>query len=339
MTVAEIATLVGGQVKGDPAAEIRGVASLEAAGPTDLAFADGERALASAAGSRAGCILVPVGSKLEGKTTVEVDRPKLAFVRAAEALLPPVAIPAGIHPMAIVHAEARVAPDASIGPYAMIERGARVGSRTQVGAGSFVGANAALGDHCVLYPRVTIYPGAHIGNHVILHAGVVIGSDGFGYVMGDGRFEKFPQIGQVIIEDDVEIGANSTVDRGALGATVIGQGTKIDNLVQVAHNVTIGRHCVIAAQTGISGSVQIGNYVVVAGQVGIADHVKVEDHAVLGAQAGIPTGKIIRKGVTVWGTPARPLDEFKRMYAHLSNLPELAQKVKDLMRQMGSKKE
>jgi UDP-3-O-[3-hydroxymyristoyl] glucosamine N-acyltransferase len=339
MTVAEITDLVGGQAKGDPTAEIRGVASLDTAGPSDLAFAEGDRALALATGSRAGCILVPEGSNLEGKTTIEVARPKLAFVRAAEALLPPVAIPAGIHPMAIVHAEARVAPDASIGPYAMIERGARVGSRTQVGAGSFVGANAVLGDQCVLYPRVTIYPGANIGCRVILHSGVVIGSDGFGYVMGDGRFEKFPQIGQVIIEDDVEIGANSTVDRGALGATVIGQGTKIDNLVQVAHNVTIGRHCVIAAQTGISGSVQIGNYVVVAGQVGIADHVKIEDHAVLGAQAGIPTGKIIRKGVTVWGTPARPLDEFKRMYAHLANLPELTRKVKDMMRQMGNKKE
>jgi len=339
MTVAEIASLVGGQVKGDGTAEIRGVASLEAASSTDLAFADGDRALAAAAGSCAGCILVPVGSNLEGKTTVEAARPKLAFVRAAEALLPPVAIPAGIDPTAIVHAEAHIAPDASIGPYAIIERGARVGSRTHVGAGSFVGASAVLGDRCVLYPRVTIYPGALIGNRVILHAGVVIGSDGFGYVMGDGRFEKFPQIGQVIIEDDVEIGANSTVDRGALGATVIGQGTKIDNLVQIAHNVTIGRHCVIASQTGISGSVRVGDYVVMGGQVGIGDHVRIGDRAVLGGGAGILPGKIVRAGETVWGRPARPLGEFKRMYAHLSNLPELARKVKDLMRQMEGKKE
>ncbi|MBI4167263.1 MAG: UDP-3-O-(3-hydroxymyristoyl)glucosamine N-acyltransferase [Acidobacteria bacterium] len=339
MTVAEIARLVGGNVQGEDKAEIHGIAGLETAGPDDLAFAEGDRSIASAAESHAGCIVVPEGVELAGKTTVAVARPKLAFVRAADALLPLPAAPAGIHATAIVHPEASVAPDASVGPHVVIGRGARVGAGTRVGAGSFVGENASLGERCVLYPRVTIYPGARIGNRVILHAGVVIGSDGFGYVMGDGQYEKFPQIGQVIIEDDVEIGSNSTVDRGALGATVIGRGTKIDNLVQVAHNVTIGSHCVIAAQTGISGSVQIGNYVIIAGQVGIADHVRVEDQAVLGAQAGIPTGKIIRKGVTVWGTPARPLDEFKRMYAHLSNLPDLARKVKELMQQMGSKKE
>ena len=339
MTVGEIARLVGGKAMGDDKAEIRGVAGLETAGPGDLAFAEGDRAMALAAESRAGCIVVPEGAELAGKTTIAVARPKLAFVRAADALLPLPAIPAGIHATAVVHAQAHVAPDASVGPYVVIERGVRVGAGTRIGAGCIIAENALLGERCVLYPRVTIYPGAKIGNRVILHAGVVIGSDGFGYVMGDGKFEKFPQVGQVIIEDDVEIGSNSTVDRGALGATVIGQGTKIDNLVQVAHNVTIGRHCVIAAQTGISGSVQIGNYVVIAGQVGIADHVRVEDQAVLGAQAGIPTGKIIRKGVTVWGTPARPLDEFKRMYAHLSNLPDLTRKVKELMRQMGSKQE
>jgi UDP-3-O-[3-hydroxymyristoyl] glucosamine N-acyltransferase len=339
MTVAEIAKIVGGKVTGDAALEIRGVASLESAGPSDLAFAEGERAVATAAESRAGCILLPEGSILAGRTSIETPRPKLAFVRAAQALRPPDHVPPGIHPSAVVHPEAQVPAGAAIGPYVVIERGARLGARARIGAACVIGENVVLGDDCVLYPRVTLYPGARLGNRVILHAGVVIGSDGFGYVMGDGRFEKFPQMGQVVIEDDVEIGANSTVDRGALGATVVGQGTKIDNLVQVAHNVTIGRHCVIAAQTGISGSARIGNYVVIAGQVGIADHVKVEDQAVLGAQAGIPSGKIIRRGVTVWGTPARPLDEFKRMYAHLSNLPELAQKVKELMRQKSAKPE
>lgn len=335
MTVAEIARLVGGKVNGHESAKIRGVASIDAAGPEDLTFAEGERALIAAGKSLAGCVLVPEGAAVEGKTTISVGNPKAAFARTAGVLLPPRPEVAGIHPSAVVHAEARVPSDACVGPHAVIGRGARVGKATQIGAGCCIGEDVELGEQCVLYPRVTIYPGAKIGNRVILHAGVVIGSDGFGYVFSEGRHQKFPQIGQVVIEDDVEIGSNSTVDRGALGATVIGEGTKIDNLVQVAHNVTIGRHCVIAAQTGISGSAQIGNYVVVAGQVGIADHVRVEDQAVLGAQAGIPSGKTIRKGVTVWGTPARPLDEFKRMYAHMSNLPNLSRKVKALMRQMG----
>jgi UDP-3-O-[3-hydroxymyristoyl] glucosamine N-acyltransferase len=165
---------------------------------------------------------------------------------------------------------------------------------------------------------------------VILHAGVVIGSDGFGYVLAEGRYHKFPQLGHVVIEDEVEIGSNSTVDRGSLGVTVIGQGTKIDNLVQIAHNVRIGRHCVIAAEVGISGSVEVGDYVVMGGQVGIGDHARIEERAVLGGGAAILPGKIVRQGETVWGSPARPLAEFKRMYAHLSRLPELAQKVKDI---------
>ena len=334
MTVAEIARRVGGQLNGRATAEIRGLAGLESAGPEDLSFADGERAVAAAAKSLAGCVLVSEGATVEGKTTIAVSNPKAAFARAAAALLPPPPVTAGIHATAVVHPESVVAPDASVGPYAVVERGARVGAGTRIGAGCTIGENVEIGTHCVLYPRVTIYPGAKIGHRVILHAGVVIGSDGFGYVFNEGRHLKFPQVGRVTIEDDVEIGSNSTVDRGALGATVIGEGTKIDNLVQVAHNVTIGRHCVIAAQTGISGSVQIGDYVVIAGQVGIADHVRIEDHAILGAQAGIPSGKTIRKGITVWGTPARPLDEFKRMYAHMSNLPNLSRKVKELMRQI-----
>jgi UDP-3-O-[3-hydroxymyristoyl] glucosamine N-acyltransferase len=184
---------------------------------------------------------------------------------------------------------------------------------------------------------VTLYPGAQIGNRVILHAGVVVGSDGFGYVFAEGCHQKFPQLGQVIIEDDVEIGSNSTVDRGSLGTTQIGQGTKIDNLVQIAHNVKIGRHCVIAAQTGISGSCEIGDYVVMGGQVGMGDHARVEDRAVLGGGAGILPGKIVRKGETVWGRPARPLAEFKRMYAQFARLPRLAEKVKELSQKLAQR--
>jgi UDP-3-O-[3-hydroxymyristoyl] glucosamine N-acyltransferase len=198
----------------------------------------------------------------------------------------------------------------------------------------FLGEGVTLGSQCVLYPRVTVYPGARIGNRVVLHAGVVVGSDGFGYVFAEGRQYKFPQLGGVIVEDDVEIGSNSTIDRGSLGTTVVGSGTKIDNLVQVAHNVRIGRHCMIAAQTGISGSVEIGDYVVLGGQVGVADNVRIEDNVMVGAQAGIPSGKALRKGITYWGTPARPLTEFKKMYAHLSHLPCFVEKIGRLERRL-----
>ena len=181
-----------------------------------------------------------------------------------------------------------------------------------------------------MYPGVAVYHQARIGNRVTLHAGVVIGSDGFGYVFAEGRHLKFPQVGAIVVEDDVEIGCNTTVDRGSLGTTVIGEGTKIDNLVQIAHNVRIGKHCVIAAQTGISGSVTVGDYVVIGGQVGIGDHVVIEEGARIGSKAGILPGKIIRRGTTVWGIPARPLDVFKRQYAHLSRLPDLFRRVNEL---------
>jgi UDP-3-O-[3-hydroxymyristoyl] glucosamine N-acyltransferase len=332
MKVRELANLVGGIVAGEPSLEVRGVAALENAGPADLTFAEGERQLAQAATSHAGCVLVPEGAKVAGRTTIAVKHPKLAFARATAALVPATRPEPGIHPTAVLAPDARLGESVSVGPYVVIEAEVKIGPRTVLGAGTVLGRGVEIGEDCLLYPRVVVYPGAKLGNRVVLHAGVVIGSDGFGYVFADGKHHKFPQLGQVVIEDDVEIGSNSAVDRGSLGTTVVGAGTKIDNLVQVAHNVRIGRHCVIAAQTGISGSAAIGEYVVLAGQVGVADHVKIENRAVVGAQAGIPTGKTIRKGTTVWGTPARPLDEFKRMYAHLSNLPGLAKKVREMSR-------
>jgi UDP-3-O-[3-hydroxymyristoyl] glucosamine N-acyltransferase len=325
MRAEEIARLVGGKLQGDGTITIRGVASLESAGPDDLSFAETPRALGRARESRAGCILVPKTASILGRTTVAVEWPKWALVRVAEALYPPEKPAPGIHPTAVVDASAEVAPGASIGPHAVVEKGARVGARTRLGAGVFIGAGAQVGADCVLYPRVTIYSGADIGDRVILHAGVVIGSDGFGYVFAGGQaHKKFPQIGQVVIEDDVEIGSNSTVDRGSLGVTRVGAGTKIDNLVQIAHNVKIGRRCLIAAQTGLAGSAETGDEVVMAGQVGVGDHARVEQGAVIGGQAGVLPGKIVRKGATVWGTPARPLSEHKKMQAQLSRLARAA---------------
>lgn len=334
MTIDEIAQLVNGRVHGDGRREIHGVAGVENAGPDDLTFAEGARARAKASASRAGCVLVAEGVSLLGLTTVTVPRPKLAFIRIAAALRPQPAARPGIHPTAVVDPQADLAEDVCVGPQVVVERGVTVGPGTCLGAGVFLGEGATVGLQCVFYPRVSVYPGARIGNRVVLHSGVVVGSDGFGYVFAEGRHHKFPQLGGVIIEDDVEIGSNSTVDRGSLGTTVIGTGTKIDNLVQVAHNVRIGRHCVIAAQTGISGSVQIGDYVVLGGQVGVGDNVRIEDNVMVGGQAGVSRGNL-RRGVTYWGTPARPLDEFKKLYAHLSHLPIVAAKVKDLERALG----
>jgi UDP-3-O-[3-hydroxymyristoyl] glucosamine N-acyltransferase len=339
MKVREIAHLVGGEANGDKEKDIAGVAALDTATEQDLSFADGELALRRAADSRAGCILVPEGASIAGRTTVAVRNLRLAFIRAAEALHPPSQLRPGIHPTAVIAADAHLGPDVNVGPYCVIELGVRVGEGTRLGAGVYLGEGVTLGARCVVHPRVSVYPGVRMGDRVILHAGVVLGSDGFGYLFAEGRHQKFPQLGGLVIESDVEIGSNTTVDRGSLGTTRIGEGTKIDNLVQVAHNVRIGRHSVIAAQTGISGSTEIGDYVVMGGQVGIGDHARIEDGAVIGGGTGILPGKIVRKGSVMWGTPARPLSEFKKMYANLSRLPSLAQKVKELSAKLPRKKE
>jgi UDP-3-O-[3-hydroxymyristoyl] glucosamine N-acyltransferase len=330
MKAEAIAQLVAGKLEGDGSRELRGVAQIQDATPDQLTFVEGERGFDQATASQAGCILVPVGSSFPGRTTIAVRSPKLAFIRVAQ-LLHPVAAPApGIHPSAIVSTDASLGEGISIGPNVVIERGVRIGRGTSLAAGVFVGEGTEIGSGCILYPRVTLYPEARLGNRVVLHAGVVIGGDGFGYVLAEGRHQKFPQIGNVIVEDDVEIGCNTTVDRGSLGTTVIGEGTKIDNLVQIAHNVRIGKHCVIAAQTGISGSTTIGDYVVMGGQVGIGEHAHVESRAVIGAQTGILSRKIVREGLVVWGTPARPLAEIKRLHGYIRQLPRLASKIKQL---------
>jgi len=335
MTAKELAGLLGGKLQGDGARLIHGVSTLESAGPDDLTFAEGDRALEQAAASPAGCILIPEAATLAGvAATIAVKHPKLAFVRAVEALCPSPKPDPGIHPSAVVAADAVLAADVSVGPNVVVERGAKIGARTRLDAGVVIGEGTEVGSDCRFHPRVVVYPDARIGNRVILHAGVVIGSDGFGYVLAESRYHKFPQLGRVILEDDVEIGSNSTVDRGSLGTTVIGQGTKIDNLCQVAHNVTIGRHCVIAAQTGIAGSVEIGNYVVMAGQVGIADHIRIEDNVQIGGHSAIFPGKIVRRGSVVWGSPARPIGDYKKQQACLAQLPKLIERVKELARRI-----
>ena len=329
-TAGELAQYLGANLAGVRDLRISGVARPSGARETDLIYVSSPRHVEEAAASAALCVMASPGVRISGKTIIEAAEPKLAFVKAAALLLekPPRNI--SVHPTAVIAPDAHLAPDVCVGPYVVIESGAHIGAGSDLGAFSFVGRNSVIGDHCVLHPRVTIYPGARLGNRVEVHSGAVIGSDGFGYVFGEGRHWKFPQIGGVAIGDDVEIGANTTIDRGSLDTTRISNGVKIDNLVQVAHNVQVGEHSIIAAQTGISGSSVLGKGVVVAGQVGIADHCTLEDGAVAGAQAGIPTGKTIRRGQTVWGTPARPLDKFKEQHAWFARLPELARRIRDL---------
>src|SRR5580658_5135761 len=306
-TAKSLAEAVGAKLEGDGAVELRGVAAPERAGAHDLIYVEKAKHAERAAASAALCAIAAENISLPEKTVLRSSQPKLAFAKAAALILGKSPIATGIHPTAIVAPLARVSASAGIGPFAVIGEDARVGEGTQIGAHSVIGAGCWIGDGCRIHPRVTLYAGVRIGYRVEIHSGAVIGADGFGYAHGEGRYWKFPQAGIVEIADDVEIGANTTVDRGSLDDTRIAEGVKLDNLVHVAHNCQIGAHTVIAAQTGISGSCVMGKNVVIGGQVGIADGCELEDGAIIGAQAGIPTGKTIRRGQMVWGTPAREI--------------------------------
>jgi UDP-3-O-[3-hydroxymyristoyl] glucosamine N-acyltransferase len=329
-TAGELAAYLGATVEGDAGTVIAGVAGPEKARPEDLIYLDAPKNQKRAAASAALCVVARPKVRVVGKTIIEVEQPKLAFAKAAGWLSRAAQPKAEIHATAIVAESARVGANVTLGPYVVIEDDAQVGDETLIEAFCFLGAGSAVGARCRLHPRVTLYAGARLGDGVEIHAGAVIGGDGFGYVFGDGKHWKFPQIGNVEIGDDVEIGCNTTIDRGSLGGTSISRGVKIDNLVQVAHNVEIGEHTVIAAQTGISGSTVLGKRVLVGGQAGIGDHCKIEDEANVGGQAGVVVGKTVRRGQTVWGTPARPLERFKEQYGWVSRLPELGERVRRL---------
>jgi UDP-3-O-[3-hydroxymyristoyl] glucosamine N-acyltransferase len=325
-----LAEAVGARVEGDGSVELSGVASPERAGRRDLIYVESAKHAARAAASAAACVIAGNGVAIAGKAILRHAEPKMAFAKAAALLLEKAPIAVGIHPTAIVAALAKVGAGVNIGPYAVIGEDAHIGAGTQIGAQCVIGSGCWIGENCRIHPRVTLYKGTRIGQRVEIHSGAVIGSDGFGYAYGEGRYWKFPQAGIVEIGDDVEIGANAAIDRGSLDDTRIANGVKLDNLVHVGHNVQIGPHTVIAAQTGISGSSLLGHHVVVGGQVGIADHCMLEDGAIAGAQAGIPTGKTIHSGQTVWGTPAREIGKFKEAYAYYARLPELAERIKQL---------
>ena len=336
-TAKELAEAIGARLEGDGGVEVAGVAAPERAGARDLIYVDAAKHAERATASAALCVIAGEGVTFPGKTVLRSAQPKVAFAKAAELLLgrPPIAT--GIHPTAIVAPLARVSPGVNIGPYAVIGEDAHVGAGTQIGAHSVIGAGCWIGENCRIHPRVTLYGGVRIGHRVEIHSGAVIGADGFGYALGEGKYWKFPQAGIVEIGDDVEIGANTTIDRGSLDDTRIAEGVKLDNLVHVGHNCQIGAHTVVAAQAGLSGSCTFGKHVVVGGQAGFGERCKLEDGAVIGGQSGVLGGKTIRSGEAVWGTPARSLEKFKEVYAWFGRLPELAARVKKLEGNIGGK--
>jgi UDP-3-O-[3-hydroxymyristoyl] glucosamine N-acyltransferase len=325
-TLRDLAEKLGCRLLGDNSITVTSVSSLQSATSDSLVFVEDAQHFDTALRSSAAAVIAGdfAATTDASKPILISPQPRLTFARAAKLLRDPDRN-REIHPTAIVPASAKIGKNVAIGPRAILGERVKIGDETTIGAGAVIGDNAAnevkIGSHCRIDPNVTIYRGTTLGDRVIVQAGAVLGSEGFGYVRDSetGRYEQFPQIGRLVIEDDVEIGANSTIDRGALDETRIRRGTKIDNLVHIGHNVEIGQDVVIAAQTGLSGSVTIEDNVIMGGQVGIADHVRVGAGAILGAQSGIPTKKVIRgKGVVFWGTPARPIREYLKELAFLS---------------------
>jgi UDP-3-O-[3-hydroxymyristoyl] glucosamine N-acyltransferase len=329
LRVAEIAKQLNTGWEGRGDLEITGVAPLESAGSNDVAFVGNRKAAATAAESGAGCLLVTEDFP-KGRTLIRVADPRGAFARVVRLLFPPAAVIPGVHASAVIDSTASIDPSAAVGPLVVIGANTRIGARSSIGAGCAIGSGVQTGSDCVVHSNVTIYDNVTIGDRAVLHSGCVLGADGFGFVRTGGHYEKFPQIGRVEIGDDVEIGANACVDRAALGVTYIGDGAKLDNMVHIAHNCRIGRHVVIAAQTGLSGGVVVEDYAVIGGQVGIGDKARIETGAVLGSGCGILTSKIVRKDQVVWGTPARPLKQHLEQLANLARLPELRKRVAEI---------
>jgi len=321
----ELAEFIGAQAVGDSAVEVLGVASVRMAREGELVFAEDAPSLEKALTSAASAVICGDFGDLPAtaKPLLLTAQPRLAFARAATLLYSREDGRVAVHPTAVVDPSAQLAEAVMIGPHAVIGKGVSIGAGTSIGAGSVLAAGVIIGSNCELYPNVTVYSDTRIGDRVIVHAGAVLGSDGFGYVRDrdSGRYEKFPQVGRLEIEDDVEIGANSTIDRGALEVTRIGKGSKIDNLVHIGHNCELGENVIVAAQTGMGGSSIAKDDVVMGGQVGIADHVRIEAGVIVGAQAGVPTKKVLRgRGVVFWGTPATPLKGYLKQLAVLARL-------------------
>ena len=339
MTAQEIATLFQGEIVGDPNVEIRRVAKIEEAGAGDLTFFANPRYEKYIASTKASAILVSNAFNTARTPTsrlvfIKVPDPYVAFLQILKRITPmPDPFPKGIHATAVVPASTKLESGVSLGAHVVLGENVVVGANTKIGHGCVLGDGSSVGENSVLYPNVSVYHGCQIGNRAILHSGVVVGSDGFGFApKSDGTYEKIPQLGIVVIEDDVEVGANSTIDRATMGQTLLKRGVKIDNLVQIAHNVVLGENTVIAAQAGISGSTKVGKNVLIAGQVGIVGHIEIADRTVVMAQSGIR--KSTEPGKSYLGSPAREHLRSMRIEAVIRSLPELAKDIEQLKRSM-----
>jgi UDP-3-O-[3-hydroxymyristoyl] glucosamine N-acyltransferase len=325
LTTAEIAKHLEGEILGDATIALTGFATADQAKPGELTFAENEQYFAAAEASAASVILAGLEATSANKTVILVKNPRVAFARALELFFSEAKPAAGIHVSAVIATSAQIDPTAHIGPNCVIGERVKVSAGAVLLSGNFIGDDSTVGDGTQLFANVTIYARTQIGRRVRIHANTVIGADGFGYVFDAGIHRKVLQIGNTVIGDDVEIGAGVTIDRGALGTTSIGKGTKIDNLVQIAHNVEIGEHCLVCAQVGIAGSAKLGNYVVLAGQVGIAGHLKLGNQVTIGSKAGVMHN--VPDGETWLGVPAQPDKQAKRLVIAIQRLPDLLKKV------------
>jgi UDP-3-O-[3-hydroxymyristoyl] glucosamine N-acyltransferase len=333
LTLAEVARIAEGEVEGDASLAVRGVKPLDEAGPGDLSFVAEARYFPYIHASQAGALLVARGSEAPlkaGTPVVRVDDPRRALARVLAALYPETRPAPGVHPTAVLGEGARVAETASVGAYAVIGDGSTVGERARIGAHVVIGRDCAVGDDAVIHPQVTLYDGTTVGERSIIHSGARLGADGFGYVPEGGGLARVPQVGRCVIEADVEVGANTTIDRGSIGDTVVGRGSKVDNLVQIGHNCRLGRSVIVVSQVGISGSTRVGDGAVLGGQAGIQGHIQIGAGARVGGQAGVIGD--IPAGSTVSGYPARPHREAMRIQAALSKLPELVKRIREIER-------
>ncbi|HEX9045963.1 MAG TPA: UDP-3-O-(3-hydroxymyristoyl)glucosamine N-acyltransferase, partial [Verrucomicrobiae bacterium] len=324
-TISEIAQLLDGEIIGDAQAVVHGFAPANAAQPGDLTFAENDDYFAAAESSAAAAVICGKNSASDKKILIRVANPRVAFAKALAAFFPEPKLPAGIHPSAVVAASASIDPTAHVGPHCTIGERVKIGANCVLQAGNFIGDDSVLGQETNLFPNVTVYARTQIGQRVRIHASSVIGADGFGYVFGGTGHRKIPQIGNVVIGDDVEIGSNVSVDRATLGSTIIGRGSKIDNLVQVAHNVEIGEFSILCAQVGIAGSAKLGKFCVLAGQVGIAGHLKIGNQVTVGSKSGVMHN--IPDGGQWLGIPAQPDKQSKRVIIAMQRLPDLLKKV------------
>jgi UDP-3-O-[3-hydroxymyristoyl] glucosamine N-acyltransferase len=332
MTAAQLAEQLRGQVLGDGSVQLTGFAPADSARPGDLTFAEKEAYFAAAEQSEAAAILVSGEFASSRKVLIRVPNARAAVAKVLPLFFPPDERPQGIHPSAVIAASAQIDPSAHVGPHCVVGARVKIGARSVLMGGNHLGRDCQLGDDVCLFPNVVVYARSQIGHRVTIHAGSVIGSDGYGYVFDEGRHRKMIQVGHVVIQDDVEIGANAAIDRGALGATVIGAGTKIDNLVHMAHNVVLGRHCLIMGQVGFAGSTRLGDYCVVASQSGISGHLKLGNQVTIGAKSGVM--RDIADGETVLGIPATPDKQAKRQIIAVQHLPELLRRLRELEKQV-----